>query len=115
MGESLGSSPTAHSTRKMRFTFACSLLAAASLLLANAFEEEQFYDDADFANLIGKKVADNNKILKGLGSEDYVVLEDLPVISRVIRPGAVVTKEIREDRLNLKTDADGVIVDVEMG
>merc|ERR1712226_354752 len=108
--------PSLPSCFNMMLKVCVAVLAAISVFLIQPTTgQEQFYDEADFAKLIGKKVIDGDKVLKGAGDSDVVVVEDLPVETRIVRPGQRVTKDNRDDRLNLQLDDEGVVVDVEFG
>ncbi|OAA54656.1 Proteinase inhibitor I78 [Cordyceps fumosorosea ARSEF 2679] len=40
---------------------------------------------------------------------------DLPEFTRIIKPGSVITKDLREDRLNVHVEEDGVVTHVYHG
>lgn len=44
-----------------------------------------------------------------------VARSDLPKAHRVCPPGAMMTRDMREDRLNIFTDADGIVTHTTMG
>ncbi|KAL1836575.1 hypothetical protein VTJ49DRAFT_4915 [Mycothermus thermophilus] len=64
----------------------------------------------EWANkLVGKTISD------GPSSETTFCKTELPQETRVIQPGSIVTKDFRENRLNVHVNEDGTVSHVTKG
>ena len=91
----------------------CVLLAATVVLLMAACAEQ----DRSVPPAVPRQDTCNAAPYLGLIGQDATALERILIMRpvRVIRPGDLVTKDFRQERINFRINAAGMISDIDCG